>query len=72
MIAVNELTEQKCNNKVILVELVKLISSYAPHICEELWEKLGYEAGSISMAEFPAFNPDHLVESEYAYPATNF
>jgi len=70
MIAVNELTEQKCNNKAILSDLVKLISPYAPHICEELWEKLGYQAGSISYAEFPVFNPDHLVESEFAYPVS--
>ncbi len=70
MIAVNELTDQKCNNKAVLTELVKLISSYAPHICEELWEKLGNASGSISSAGFPVFNPDHLVENEYAYPVS--
>lgn len=70
MIAVNELTEQKCNNKAILTEMIKLISPYAPHICEELWEKLGNETGSLSYAEFPLFNGDYLVEANYAYPVS--
>ncbi|MDX1349759.1 MAG: class I tRNA ligase family protein [Putridiphycobacter sp.] len=70
MIAVNELTDQKCNNKAVLSDLVVLISPYAPHICEELWVKLGNEAGSLSYAEFPTFNPDFLVEANYAYPVS--
>ncbi|HIP35614.1 MAG TPA: leucine--tRNA ligase, partial [Crocinitomix sp.] len=69
MIAVNELTEQKCNNKRILSDLAILISPYAPHICEELWQKLGH-SNSISFAQFPKFNPDYLVENEYAYPVS--
>ncbi len=69
MIAVNELQAQKCNNKEILKDLTILISSYAPHICEELWQKLG-ETESISFAKFPVFNAGFLVESEYAYPVS--
>jgi len=70
MIAVNELTDQKCNNKAILSDLIILISPYAPHICEELWVKLGNEPGSLSYAEFPKFNPDFLAEANYAYPVS--
>jgi len=69
MIAVNELQTQKCNNREILKDLTVLISSYAPHICEELWSMLG-ETKSISFAKFPVFNSDYLVESEYAYPVS--
>lgn len=69
MIATNELGEQKCNNKAVLRELLILVSSYAPHICEELWEKMG-ETESITKAPFPTFNPDFLVEAEYAYPVS--
>jgi leucyl-tRNA synthetase len=69
MIAVNELQVLNCNNKLILKDLTVLISSYAPHICEELWEKLG-ETESISFATFPIFNEDYLVENEYAYPVS--
>ncbi len=68
MIAVNELGEQKCNNRAILKDLLIMLSPYAPHISEELWVKLGYEAGSINIAPFPTFNPEYLVESAFSYP----
>ena len=70
MICVNELTDHKCNNKAILSDLTVLLSPYAPHIAEELWVKLGNEPGTISYAEFPKFNPYHLVESSHAYPVS--
>jgi leucyl-tRNA synthetase len=69
MIAVNELTEQGCNNRSVLRELVILVSPYAPHIAEELWSRLG-EKESVSFATWPTFNPDFLVEAEYAYPVS--
>ncbi|HEY8930846.1 MAG TPA: class I tRNA ligase family protein, partial [Mucilaginibacter sp.] len=68
MIAVNELTTQKSNNRAILQNLVIILSPYAPHICEELWVLLGNEAGTLSYTPFPNFNPEYLVEDEFAYP----
>jgi len=70
MIAVNELTDLKCNKKAILQDLVIILSPYAPHICEELWVKLGNPAGTLSYAPFPIFNPSHLVENEFNYPVS--
>lgn len=67
MIAVNELTEQKCTSKAVLEQLLILLSPYAPHITEELWEKLG-RTESISTAPFPKFDSSHLVESSKNYP----
>lgn len=67
MIAVNELTQQKCNNREILEPLLVLISPYAPHIAEELWEKLGHKE-SISFAPFPKFEEKYLIESNKKYP----
>jgi len=67
MIAVNELTAQKCNSKDILEPLLILISPYAPHIAEELWNQLGNNE-SISTAEFPVFDASYLVESSKVYP----
>jgi leucyl-tRNA synthetase len=69
MIAVNELIAQKCNKRAILEPLLILISPYAPHIAEELWEKLG-NTESISTASFPIFEPQHLVESSKNYPVS--
>jgi leucyl-tRNA synthetase len=70
MICVNELTEQKCNNKAILQDLITMLSPYAPHICEELWVKLGNEAGTINFATFPILDESHLVESSFDYPVS--
>ena len=67
MIAVNELTAQKCTSKEILEPLAILISPYAPHIAEELWQKLGHSE-SIATATFPTFDAHHLVESTKEYP----
>ncbi len=67
MICVNELTVLKCNSRAILEPLAILISPYAPHIAEELWEKLGH-TGSIATAPFPKFDAQFLVESSKAYP----
>lgn len=69
MICVNELTEIKCNNYQILKDFVIILSPYAPHICEELWEVLG-EKESICLAQFPQFNPEYLVESSFNYPVS--
>jgi len=68
MIAVNELTELKCAKRSILQDMVVILSPYAPHISEELWMLLGNEAGSLSYAAFPKFNPDFLVEDDFSYP----
>ncbi len=67
MICVNELTAQKCSSKGILEPLAILVSPYAPHIAEELWEKLGH-AESIAEAPFPKFEEKYLVESSKEYP----
>ena len=67
MIAVNELTVLKCNKRAILEPLAILIEPYAPHIAEELWQKLGHYE-SISTANFPLFDPKYLVESSKVYP----
>jgi leucyl-tRNA synthetase len=67
MIAVNELSTQKCNHREILEPLIVLISPYAPHIAEELWNKLGHKQ-SISTAAFPIFDEKYLVEDTKEYP----
>ncbi|MEJ7691448.1 leucine--tRNA ligase [Daejeonella sp.] len=70
MICVNELTDLKCNKRKILHDLVIVLQPYAPHITEELWTLLGNEAGKISAANYPEFNPEYLVENEFSYPVS--
>ena len=69
MICVNELTEQKCNNRNIISDFTILLSSYAPHIAEEIWEKLGNKT-SITVANFPTVNENYLIEDEVNYPVS--
>lgn len=70
MICVNELSDQKCNNRTILEQLTVMISPYAPHIAEELWVALGKPAGTVSTASFPVFDEANLVEDSFAYPVS--
>jgi leucyl-tRNA synthetase len=67
MIAVNELTDQKCHKRKIVEPLAILIAAYAPHVAEELWHLLG-NAGSVVDAAFPKFDESYLVESSAKYP----
>lgn len=69
MICVNELTDQKCNKRAILEPLLVLISPYAPHIAEELWQQLGHHE-SIAFTPFPEFNEAYLVEDSFSYPVS--
>lgn len=69
MIAVNELTAQNCHERSILEPLTVLISPYAPHIAEELWEKLGHQ-GSVAKVIYPKFESKYLIESEKEYPVS--
>jgi len=63
MICVNELSQQKCKNRELLKTLVILIAPFAPHIAEELWERLG-EQGSVCDSKWPEWNEAYLVESQ--------
>ena len=69
MIAVNEFQKLKSNKRKILEPLAILVSIYAPHISEELWENLGYSS-SIEFEPFPKFEEKYLVEDEIEYPVS--
>ncbi|KLT68107.1 leucine--tRNA ligase [Flavobacterium sp. ABG] len=69
MICVNELSTQNCHSRAILEPLAIVVSSYAPHIAEELWSLLGHTT-SISTVAFPVFEPKYLVESSKEYPVS--
>ena len=69
MIALNELTDLKCSSREVLEPLVVLLSPFAPHIAEELWEKLGHDT-SVTMAAFPEYKPELTVEDSVTYPVS--
>ncbi|OJV20654.1 MAG: leucine--tRNA ligase [Bacteroidetes bacterium 41-46] len=69
MIAVNDLYELNCNKRAILEPMVILISPFAPHIAEELWNKLGHKS-SVAFASFPEYNQKFTIENTFEYPVS--
>jgi leucyl-tRNA synthetase len=67
MIAVNELGALKCSKRTVLEPLTIALSPFAPHIAEELWEKLGHTT-SITTAVWPKWDAQYLVEDNFSYP----
>ncbi len=63
MIFVNELTPKETRPRKILEPFVLLLSSFAPHISEELWEKLGNKT-TLAYHSFPKYDERYLVETE--------
>jgi leucyl-tRNA synthetase len=70
MICVNELTDQKCNNRHILEQLTILMAPYAPHICEEIWSQLQPQSPTIFNESYPELNEAYLTESSFSYPVS--
>ncbi len=66
MICVNELSGLKCNKRVVLTDLDKVIAPFAPHTAEELWQALGNQT-TVCDAAWPKFNEDYLKEDSITY-----
>ena len=66
MIAVNELTDLKCNKREVLEPLIILLSPFTPHIAEELWEALGHKE-SITYAAYPEYIEAYTIENNCTY-----
>ena len=69
MIAVNELSDLKCRSVGVLEPMVILLSSFAPHICEELWSRMGH-GKSITYASFPEYHEEFTRETSFEYPVS--
>ena len=67
MIAVNELGALKCSKKEILEPMVVLLSPFAPHMAEELWQNLGHDS-SVTEASFPEYVAAYAAEDNVTYP----
>ncbi len=76
MVCVNELTDLGCRKKEVLAPLLILLTPYAPHVAEELWQTLKMNAvandlnGSVLDATFPAWEEKYITESTKEYPVS--
>ncbi|MEC1717882.1 leucine--tRNA ligase [Schinkia azotoformans] len=64
MVFINEAYKAEVLPYEYMEGFVKLISPVAPHVAEELWEKLGHGEGSISFEQWPTYDESKLVEDE--------
>ncbi len=62
MILLNEVYRTGQRPKVVLKTLVQILSPFAPHLCEELWAKMG-ETGLVSLAQWPSYDSNLTVDS---------
>jgi leucyl-tRNA synthetase len=67
MIAVNELGTLKCHKRDVLEPLTIALAPFAPHFAEELWSLLGHPT-SVTLAPWPKWQAEHLVEDSFSYP----
>ena len=67
MICVNELASLRCHKRGILEPLLVLLTPYAPHLCEELWQYMGHNE-SILNASYPVYEEKYTQETAFNYP----
>ncbi len=67
MVLVNKIQEIKAINKTDWENFLIILSPFAPHICEELWQQLGHNE-SIFKEEWPKYNPAQIIDNEIEMP----
>jgi len=67
MIFINEANKWDEHPKSVLEQFIKLLSPFAPHIAEELWQKIGHDE-SITYVDWPEFNEEYLISDTQLYP----
>lgn len=63
----NEFSQQDSRPRSAIEPFVLLLSPFAPHLAEELWELLGHDE-SLAYEPWPEFDPALIVESEVEIP----
>ena len=69
MICTNELIKLKSHKTQILSPYAAALASFAPHMAEELWQRLGNK-DSVLDAKFPDYDESYLVENTFACPVS--
>ncbi|MCS6771790.1 MAG: leucine--tRNA ligase [Kiritimatiellae bacterium] len=64
---VNEAQKWERRPRAILEPFVLILSPFAPHLCEELWEKLGHSS-TLAYEPWPNYDPALLVEETVEIP----
>ncbi|MHC5086511.1 MAG: leucine--tRNA ligase, partial [Planctomycetota bacterium] len=63
MIFINHMSKQAVRPKAAMEQFTLILSPFAPHLCEELWQRLGH-TDSLAYEPWPAFDADKAQEKE--------
>ncbi|WP_436326316.1 leucine--tRNA ligase [Brevibacterium sp. FAM 27836] len=61
IVLTNHATKQGGASREVLEPLTVMLAPFAPHMAEELWQRLGHES-TVTYATFPEADPQHLVD----------
>ena len=67
MILSNKIYEKKSVTSELLEKFLLILSPFAPHLCEELWQKLGHQE-SIALEKWPEYDPNKIQDAELEIP----
>ena len=67
MIFLNEEMKEETHARAVLEDFLKLLAPFAPHIAEELWQKMGHTE-TLAYEAWPSYNPEYLVEDTVELP----
>ncbi len=68
MICVNALIPASPRPKSAVLQLLQVLNPFAPHLTEELWEKVSGVPTTLANEPWPAWNPAALIEDELELP----
>ena len=67
MVFINAGYKEKILNKKMMINFIQLLSPFAPHIAEELWEKMGMK-NDLTYSKWPTYDKSKLIEDTIEYP----
>jgi len=63
----NEVTKLDAAPREIMEPMVLMLAPLAPHVAEEMWQRLGH-SDTVTYTPFPVADPDMLVDDQIEYP----
>ena len=67
MIFINHLSKLEMRPKDVVEKFVLVLAPLAPHVCEEIWARLGHKT-SLTFEKWPGYDPELLKESVFEMP----
>jgi leucyl-tRNA synthetase len=67
MVCTNEMTKLEARPRALLVPFLLLLAPFAPHMAEELWQRLGH-SNSLAYETWPTYDPALTVSEQLTIP----